>query len=210
MSYLTRQQIISGSTTSLISHYGHSVEIEIKRSNYNRIPCIVFRSMSKGLVSALAAHHVAKLSRMAPTWKPWTSGVRYDKTTDGLAYTVISLKGLTPKVLREWVNAATSRGFVVNLEEGILPQVQQPQTELEEVIEKLQQLVEIANEADVWEQPIETEVVEEIPMSAKQVVTTHKPFGLPGKVATNAELKAVLRAQGKDTRGNKAALLARL
>ena len=187
MSYLTRQQIINSSTGALISHYGYSVEIEVKRSSHNRIPCIVFRSVSKGLVNALATHHAAKLSKMCPTWKPWTSGVRYDKTTEGLAYTVISLKGLTPKVLRAWLDAATTRGFKVTVEDGILPPVKETTESTESTVE----------------------VVESIPTKAR-AVATHKPFGLPGKVATCAELRKVLRAQGKDTRGNKAALLARL
>lgn len=194
MSYLTAQQIASMSTSELVTHYGVGFSIEICRSIHNDVPMIVFRSTSRGLVTVLGTHHANKLSKMQPAWKPWTSGSRADKTTSGYFYNVISLKGLRSSTLRRWVDAALSLNFAISIDDGILPQATPTIT---------------VDDSDVWEQPIGVEVVDTIPAGTRAVVA-HKPFGLPGRVATCDELRKVLRAQGKLTTGNKAALLARL
>ena len=107
--------------------------------------------------------------------------LKASKDKEGQYFSVIPLKGLRPSTLRSWLTKGRNAGFVID-DQVLCPAVH----------------------AEV----VSTEVVESIPTTARPVA--HKPFGLPGKVATVKELRQVLRAQGKCTSGNKAALLARL
>ena len=190
MSYLTANQIVSMSTAAILNHFGSSVELAVTRSERTNTPIITFRSLNAGVCTALATKHCAVLAKMQADWRPWKGNAAKERNSETY-FSTIALKGLRPSTLRRWVDAARQQGFVVDDQVSVVPAVKS----------------EIPNP---WEstEVVVTEVVTEIPQSARPIA--HKPFGLPGKVASVKDLKKALRAQGKDTRGNKAALLARL
>ena len=200
MSFLTQDQIISMSTAQILNHYGAGVEITVTRSERTNTPIIIFRSLNAGVCTALATKHCAVLAKMQADWHPWKGNAAKERNTQTY-FSTIALKGLRPSTLRRWVDAARAQGFVVDDQVSVVPTVKG------EVVSKvdtaLAPLEALAAEYG------EVEVVGSIPVEARPVVT-HKPFGLPGKQATVKELRQVLRAQGKSTKGNKTALLARL
>lgn len=179
-------QLASLSTTEILAHFQVPVSIQVVRSERTNTPIIVFHSTSGILCNVLAKKHSNLLAVMQPGWNPWIGSAARDK--EGEYFSTIALKGVKPSTLRAWVAKATAAGFVVD------DQVLQPTIH-----------AEVTSEATTT---VAAEVVTEIPSDARPV--THKPFGLPGKQATVKELRQVLRAQGKCTSGNKAALLARL
>jgi hypothetical protein len=194
-------------TADLVQHFGVGFSIEVSRSNHNDVPMIVFRSINRGLVSALAAHHCVKLNKMQSTWKPWNSGGRADKSTEGLFYSVISLKGLRPSALKAWIDAAKSAGFVVDVADNVFWS--------QRVTNDLNATTVTAI---VHETTVEAEVVEEIPAAAK---VTHQINGKPAFPSLNPiqariasltvkEMRDYLKANGEKTTGRKAQLQDRM
>lgn len=176
-------QLASLSTTEILARFQVPVVIQVVRSERTNTPCIVFHSDSGILCNVLARKHSQLLAVMQPGWNPWVGNAARDK--EGQFFSTVALKGLRPSTLQAWVAKATAAGFVID-DQVLSPTIR----------------------AEVTTETVVTEVVTEIPSDARPVA--HKPFGLPGKVASVKDLKKVLRAQGKSTAGNKAALLARL
>jgi hypothetical protein len=210
MSYLTSAQIRSMTTADLALHYGAGFTIEVARSVHNDIPCIIFRSISRGLVAALGTHHAHKLQKMQSTWKQWTSGARADKLSDGLFYNVISLKGLRPSTLKAWIAAAQGKGFVVNIADNVFWS--------KRAVTDIQATTVVAETTtDIWEEStatVATEVVDCIPVEATVI---HQINGKPAypqlnpiqarvMSLTTKEMKDYLRANGEKVGGSKAVL----
>ena len=187
--------VVSLSPRSTAGFFIMSVLLVVSQSRTGNFTLSV-KGESKAEVYAVAQRINAWLPKALPAFSPYLRPAYADKVMPSLYYSPVPLcldKGFVPvEVLSQMLSAMTKAG--VQFELAVFCREYAPLLEHQ------------PNEDEAFAQ-----VVVDVPSNLVDISPSSSSIpSLPGKVATNSELKAELRRQGKSVKGNKAQLIARL